>query len=375
MPIFKGKGCKSTPVKAIDYITNPDKAKIVSSRYMDDSRDYAEQFRETGKLYGKGSGFGERKYYHFKFSCDPADGVTPEQSHKMAEKMAARSFPGHECVIATHTDKEHTHSHIIVNAINFENGKKLQINNRQYRQMKDRANDIAQEHGFTPLDWREATKDKRQRIKRELVTAGQGYSQSEKHMQQHGSAWTKKSWKDNLRKVLDEAKETCTTRQELQRYLKDNYGVDITRNTEKTIAFIHPAVADRAVRGAALGADYTTGSIDHALRRNSERRLQNARLHTTEERAGTDVPTSCHRREAARDGRTEPGRIREQSAKGELDRIHGTIREVEERAKLLSADGRVSDTTDTGKRKLDTNLEQTIERTIKPKYKGTDLGR
>ena len=75
MPLFKGKGCKSTPGKAIAYITDENKAEIVSSQNLDDNQDYAQQFRETADLYGKGEKFDERKYYHFKLSCDRADEV------------------------------------------------------------------------------------------------------------------------------------------------------------------------------------------------------------------------------------------------------------------------------------------------------------
>ena len=62
MPLFKGKGCKSTPGKAIAYITDENKAEIVSSQNLDDNQDYAQQFRETADLYGKGEKFDERKY-------------------------------------------------------------------------------------------------------------------------------------------------------------------------------------------------------------------------------------------------------------------------------------------------------------------------
>ena len=34
MPLFKGKGCKSTPGKAIAYITDENKAEIVSSSFV-----------------------------------------------------------------------------------------------------------------------------------------------------------------------------------------------------------------------------------------------------------------------------------------------------------------------------------------------------
>lgn len=252
MPLFKGQGCKSTPGKAIDYITNPDKAEIVSSQSLDDNRSYAEQFRETAKRYGKGGDLDERKYYHFKFSCDPADGVSPEQSHKMAEEMAARSFPGHECVIATHTDKQHVHSHIIVNAVNFDDGKKLHLNNAEYGSLKDRANEIAQNYGFTALDWRQRSRDR--------VTA------PEKNIILRGDS----SWKEELKKVIAEARQQSSSFIEFRNHL-EKYGVTIERNTEKTISFKHPG-KEKAIRGDRLGEDFTKKSLTDRLEKNKAQR-------------------------------------------------------------------------------------------------------
>ncbi len=66
MPLFKGLSSKSTPRKAIDYITRKDKAAFVSVRNLFEDEDYAEQFADTMRRFGKGKKFNERKYYHFK---------------------------------------------------------------------------------------------------------------------------------------------------------------------------------------------------------------------------------------------------------------------------------------------------------------------
>ena len=43
-----------------------------------------------------------------------------EKFHEIGRKLSERYFPGHEFVIKTHTDKAHTHNHIVVNAVNAE---------------------------------------------------------------------------------------------------------------------------------------------------------------------------------------------------------------------------------------------------------------
>ena len=84
MPLFKGLSSKSTPKKAIDYITRGDKAVYVSVRNLFEDEDYAEQFADTMRRFGKGKKFDERKYYHFKLSCARKDNVSSEQAHLYA---------------------------------------------------------------------------------------------------------------------------------------------------------------------------------------------------------------------------------------------------------------------------------------------------
>jgi hypothetical protein len=285
MPLFKGKSSKATPKKVIDYVTSPKKAAIVSSLSLDDNRGYARQFKETCDLYGKGSGHNERKYYHFKLSIDRADNPTPQQSHELAEKLALKLFAAHECVIATHSDTDTVHTHIIINAVSFETGRKLHLNIKDYRDCKDLADTMGAEMGFTELDWRTKTSKKYERIyEGDAPTNEDKYlSTAERNMAKQGNL-AKDSWKEALRQAIDEAKAQATTRAEFQRYLADNFGVTMTRNTAKTVTYVHPAIGEtHAVRGAKLGNGYAAAAIDQALQANKERRAHNARLLIDEE--------------------------------------------------------------------------------------------
>ena len=147
MPLFKGNGHKSKPNRVIAYVTDKEKDVLISSQAMDNTKGYATQFRETCKMFGKGSRYDERKYYHFKLSCDLADNVSSETYHQLAQQLANELFPIHECVIATHNDTEVIHSHILVNSVSFETGKKLHLNDREYADCKDTANIFGEKNG------------------------------------------------------------------------------------------------------------------------------------------------------------------------------------------------------------------------------------
>jgi len=290
MPLFKGKSSKAKPKKAIDYITDPKKAVIVSSLSMDDNENYAKQFKQTCDLFGKGSKNNERKYYHFKLSIDPNDNPAPEQSHKLAEKLAQELFSAHECVIATHNDTDTLHSHIIINAASFETGKKLHLNDSAYRNCKDLAEKLGAEMGFTPLMWREKTSAKRQRDKNDTSLESKSLTNAERNIAKRDFDGTA-SWKDALRHAIDEAKANTASRAEFQNYLYENFGVIMPRNTAKTVSFVHPAVGEtKAVRGMKLGGLYTASSIDEALLNNknyNDRSVFNEGLFTQTEQPPT----------------------------------------------------------------------------------------
>jgi len=165
--------------------------------------------------------------------------------------------------------------------------------------MKDKVNDVAEKYGVSRFDWKQAVRDKREKIKEERTSEPKALTQGEKYIQErHGTEWSSSSWKETLRSKIDEAKGQCTSRAEFAKYLLDNYGVEMPRNTEKTVSFKHPAV-DETVRGVKLGAEYTAASIDHALSQNislrleNERKIKNAELRFTEKRrADTDTASA-----------------------------------------------------------------------------------
>lgn len=247
MPLFKAEASKSTPKKAIAYITRKDKATYVSVRNLFEDEDYAEQFRQTAARFGKGKKYEERKYYHFKLSCAQKDNVCAKEHQLYAEELAARLFPDCECVIATHTDTKTVHSHIIVNAITPITGKKLRILLPEYRKMKDEANRLGEELGYTKTEYRRRAEHSR--------------TQDERHIILKGGT----SWKEELRMVIEMAKQSSSTQEEFTAFLKD-CGVTVTRSKTE-YSFLHPQ-KEKAIRGLKLGENYCKEKIDEHITNN-----------------------------------------------------------------------------------------------------------
>ena len=241
MPLFKCSASKAKPKNGIRYITAPKKAAFVSAKNLFEDEDYAKQFEETAKRFGKGEKFDERKYYHFKLSCARKDNITPRRAHDFAEEVAEAFFKNYECVIATHTDTETVHSHIIVNAVDPITGKKLQFGKAEYAAMKDEVNRIGKEHGYTETDFRKRSKNSRTPIEKKIILKG-------------GT-----SWKEELREVIAEGIKNSKTSEEFKEYLDKCYGVKITRDG-KDYSYLHPE-KQKPVRGAKLGENYTKTEV------------------------------------------------------------------------------------------------------------------
>lgn len=241
MPLFKCSASKAKPKNGIAYITDEKKAKIVSVRNLFEDEDYAKQFDETANRFGKGDKFDERKYYHCKLSCARQDNISPEKAHAYAEELVAKLFQNYECVIATHTDTQTVHSHIIVNAVDPITGKKLQFNKQDYVKMKDEVNAIGRKYGFTETEFRKRGKNSRTAAEKKIILKG-------------GT-----SWKEELREVIVEAVKKTKSPEAFKKYLDECYGVKIMRDG-KDYSYLHPE-KQKPVRGAKLGENYTKTEV------------------------------------------------------------------------------------------------------------------
>ena len=240
MPLLKASAGKATPRKALAYIMRSDKARFVDVQNLFEDEDYAEQFGQTAARFGKGTERSERKYYHFKLSPNRADNADPFMVQEYAKACAEKMFKGCECVMATHTDTQTVHSHIVVNAVHPITGKKLHFNDDDYTKLKDMANEIGEQFGFSSLDFRKKSENNR--------------TQDERHVFLKGGT----SWKEELREVIEEGKMLATGEEEFISHLAD-YRVKITRSG-KDYSYLHPQKS-KAIRGQKLGNNYTKTEV------------------------------------------------------------------------------------------------------------------
>ena len=140
-----------------------------------------DDFINTKLLYHKDGGV---MFYHMVQSFPKGEAVDPRQAHEAARRLA-EYFDGCEVLVCTHVDREHIHSHCVINSVNFETGKKLHMAKEQLQELMRRNDAICQEMGLPVF---EAT-----------TQQARGMSGAEYHVALKGQ-----SWKLRLMNAIDE---------------------------------------------------------------------------------------------------------------------------------------------------------------------------
>ena len=107
-----------------------------------------DDFINTKLLYHKDGG---TMFYHMVQSFPKGAAVDPRQAHEAARRLA-EYFDGCEVLVCTHIDREHIHSHCVINSVNFETGKKLHMAKEQLQELMRRNDMIGQEMGLPVFD-------------------------------------------------------------------------------------------------------------------------------------------------------------------------------------------------------------------------------
>ena len=117
-----------------------------------------------------------RQDYHFVQSFAETDDLTPQEAHAIALELAQREFPDFEVLVATHIDTDHLHSHLVVNSVSFQDGRKLHQSAADLQAHRIANDEICVAHGLELLPPpQKQVKQKRMRT-REYRSAAKGES-------------------------------------------------------------------------------------------------------------------------------------------------------------------------------------------------------
>lgn len=180
------------------------------------------EFNNTKKLFGKTEG---RQYYHFVQSFSVDENISPETAHEIALRFAEETekFKGFEIVVSTHCDRDHIHSHFVMNSVNSETGKKFHITEREIEMLMQASDNICREYGLSVIEPKPKSERAKPMSDREYRSAVKG-----------------ESWKIQLEAVISNAMKTAASREHFIWLLEsEGYKVKWT-DARKNITYTTP---------------------------------------------------------------------------------------------------------------------------------------
>ena len=177
-----------------------------------------DDFLNTKLLYHKDGGV---MFYHMVQSFSKGADIDPRAAHEAARRLAGY-FEGCEVLVCTHVDREHIHSHCIINSVNFETGKKVHMAAEQIQELRVRNDEICAELGL-PKFQKDEQRHSRGMSNAEYYTADRG-----------------ESWKFELMRVIDECMRYAGSRDEFLTLLRaEGYNATWT-DSRKNITYTTP---------------------------------------------------------------------------------------------------------------------------------------
>ena len=175
-------------------------------------------FLNTKLLYHKEGG---TMFYHLVHSFPKGSAVDPVAAHAAAVKLADY-FAGREVLVSTHTDRDHIHSHLIINSVSLDDGRKLHISRAELEELRQLNDRLCMEFALPVFQ-----PQKKQQTK--------SLSGAEYHAAAKGQ-----SWKFRLMNTIDDCMCYARTKAEFMTLMKSE-GYDIRwTNSRKNITYTTP---------------------------------------------------------------------------------------------------------------------------------------
>ena len=231
-----------------------------------------DDFLNTKLLYHKDSGV---MFYHMVQSFPRGAAVDPRQAHEAARRLA-EYFDGCEVLVCTHVDREHIHSHCVINSVNFETGKKLHMAKEQLQELMRRNDMICQEMGLPVFD--------------APTQQARGMSGAEYHTALKGQ-----SWKLRLMNTIDECMKYATDKDAFVSLMaSEGYAVRL-ESGRKYITYTTPD--GMKCRDNKLHEEkYCKEAMEHEFRIRAK--LIKRKLRTAETNSGIETAESAEQRTA-----------------------------------------------------------------------------
>ncbi len=323
MAVIKVTNSKGTLSGAINYITQKEKTEEQLVTGKDCMAENAQaEMKATKEQFNKTEG---RQYYHYVQSFSKDEAITPQKAHDIALEWADRNFKGYEVLVATHNDREHLHSHLIVNSVSFEDGTKYHTSKRDLEALKKDSDKLCEREGLSVI--KEPTSN--------ITTFNQNkYKVMEKASNGEGKSYVLQAGID----ASDALKKSQSKEQFIEHMESKGYEVN-WKDTRKHITFTTPTgekVRNTNLEKTFKQEKFSKGGMEYELQCNRAR-AEDQRTTGTREPGSVDWT-------AVRDNvQDERSGISKQPGHAVTREIQQQVRAVEERTNRAIGEGRAED--------------------------------
>ena len=218
-----------------------------------------------------------RQYYHFVQSFAETDDLTPQEAHAIALELVQREFPNFEVLVATHIDTDHLHSHLVVNSVSFQDGRKLHQSAADLQAHRMSNDEICAAHGLEILPPPQKQVKQKRMSTREYRSAAKG-----------------ESWKFRLMNTIDQCMRYAASKEEFISLMEsEGYQVRWT-DSRKNITYTTPT--GMKCRDDRLHEEkYTKEVMEHEFRIRAA--LVHGGIEAEERSAAHTIPQTCPSKE------------------------------------------------------------------------------
>ena len=240
-----------------------------------------DEFMTTKRLYRKTDGV---MFYHMVQSFPKGEAVDPVTAHAAALRLA-EYYEGYEVLVCTHTDRDHIHSHFLINSVNFDTGRKLHIAKEQLQELRQRNDQVCMEFSLPAFKAKDTRKKTKTMTTGEYHAAARGESRKLRLMNviddcmRHAhsreefialmeSEGYKVRWEKNRRNITYTAPSGWQCRDRMlfgDKYLKENMEHEFRIREEAVYGRAHGEEPSRTYDTEHGGREYTSagGSAKH----------------------------------------------------------------------------------------------------------------
>lgn len=214
------RGCMGTVMRYTmqDWkTTTAEGQKLVTGIGCQPETVYAD-FLMTKRLHHKMDGV---QFYHMVQSFPKGEKVDPLTAHAAALKLA-EYYEGHEVLVCTHIDREHIHSHFLINSVNLDTGRKLHISDPELQELRQRNDAVCMEFNLS------------------VFQPGQKKKVRSMNNAEYHAAAKGQSWKLQLANIIDDCMKFARNKEEFIALMEsEGYEVRWT-DSRKNITYTTP---------------------------------------------------------------------------------------------------------------------------------------